>query len=49
MLWLRSLRSLSRIPRGSSTYVSCVRFDAQLEEQGAELRCEPLAFCLLVS
>jgi hypothetical protein len=32
---------------GSSTYVSCVRFDAQLEEQGAEIRCEPVAFCLL--
>ena len=27
--------------------MSCVRFDAPLNEQGAEIRCEPVAFCLL--
>ena len=29
---------------GSSTYVSCVRFDAQLEEQGAEIRASRWLF-----
>jgi len=33
---------------GAITYVSCVRFDAPLSnQQGAEIRCEPVAFCLL--
>jgi hypothetical protein len=33
---------------GAITYVSCVRFDSIIDEQqGAEIRCEPVAFCLL--
>ena len=33
---------------GAITFVSCVRFDAPLtEQQGAEIRCEPVAFCVL--
>jgi hypothetical protein len=33
---------------GAITFVSCVRFDAPLSnQQGAEIRCEPVAFCLL--
>ena len=32
---------------GASTSVACVRFDSPRHDQGAELLCEPVAFCLL--
>lgn len=32
---------------GASTSVACVRFDSPRHEHGAELICEPVAFCLL--